>query len=118
MTKPSIVSFFVCFFSFKWCYLLTSFIAFAEDESMPYTLNGNGVSTEAIESIPDWVVEVADDMDVYVAQRDFEEAVSLAEKTRTFWDGASPSVINLHRDLKYYISRRQQTLNFLYYVFF
>ncbi len=75
-------------------------IAFAEDESLPYIPNGSGNGAEVLESIPDWVAEVADDMDVYVAQRDFEEAVSLAEKTRSFWDGASPSVINLHRDLK------------------
>lgn len=68
---------------------------------MPYIPNGSGSSPEvAVESIPDWVIEVADDMDVYVAQRDFEEAVSLAEKTRAFWDGASSSVVNLHRDLR------------------
>ena len=75
--------------------------AFAEDENLPYIPNGSGNSPEAAESIPDWVIEVADDMDVYVAQRDFEEAVSLAEKTRAFWDGASPSAVNLHRDLRY-----------------
>ena len=68
---------------------------------MPYVPNGNGNNSEVAESIPDWVIEVADDMDVYVAQRDFEEAVSLAEKTRAFWGGASPSVVNLHRDLRY-----------------
>lgn len=82
--------------------ILTNFVAFAEDESMPYILNGSGSSAEMAESIPDWVVEVADDMDVYVAQRDFEEAVSLAEKTKAFWDGASSSITNLHRDLKYF----------------
>ena len=79
---------------------MTFLAAFAEDESLPYIPNGNVNDAEMLECIPDWVAEVADDMDVYVAQRDFEEAVSLAEKTRSFWDGASPSVINLHRDLK------------------
>lgn len=81
--------------------LHNDFAAFAEDESFTGFQNGSESSQEVAESIPDWVVEVADDMDVYVAQRDFEEAVSLAEKTRDFWDGASPSLINLHRDLKY-----------------
>jgi len=40
---------------------------------------------------------------VYVAQRDFEEAVSLAEKNRAFWENTTPGLINLHRDLKYTI---------------
>lgn len=77
-------------------------LAFAEDENLPYAENGNGIKAEVMESIPDWVVEVADDMDVYVAQRDFEEAVSLAEKNKIFWEkAANSSITNLHRDLKY-----------------
>ncbi len=54
-----------------------------------------------IESIPAWLLELADDLDVYVAQRDFEEAVSLIERNRAFWENASPTVSNLHRDLKF-----------------
>nr|SVE79979.1 EOG090X021B [Daphnia magna] len=88
-----------------------SFNPFAEDESFTGFQNGSESSQEVAESIPDWVVEVADDMDVYVAQRDFEEAVSLAEKTRDFWDGASPSLINLHRDLKLKIDSRIRQLS-------
>lgn len=80
--------------------------AFAEDERLS-TSAENGIEaaiTEGTtETIPDWVSEVADNLDVYVAQRDFEEAVSLAEKSRAFWENANPSVINLHRDLKYLI---------------
>nr|SVE84119.1 EOG090X021B [Daphnia pulex] len=89
-----------------------AFNPFAEDENLPYIPNGSGSSPEvAVESIPDWVIEVADDMDVYVAQRDFEEAVSLAEKTRAFWDGASSSVVNLHRDLRLKIDSRIRQLS-------
>nr|SVE76248.1 EOG090X021B [Daphnia longispina] len=88
-----------------------AFNPFAEDENLPYIPNGSGNSPEAAESIPDWVIEVADDMDVYVAQRDFEEAVSLAEKTRAFWDGASPSAVNLHRDLRLKIDSRIRQLS-------
>lgn len=65
-------------------------------------MNGtSGQSEKARDSVPEWLLELADDLDVYVAQRDFEEAVSLVEKNRTFWDSASPSQMNLHRDLKY-----------------
>ncbi|EFX81943.1 hypothetical protein DAPPUDRAFT_195921 [Daphnia pulex] len=88
-----------------------AFNPFAEDENLPYIPNGSGSSPEVAESIPDWVIEVADDMDVYVAQRDFEEAVSLAEKTRAFWDGASSSVVNLHRDLRLKIDSRIRQLS-------
>nr|CAG4636815.1 EOG090X021B [Ceriodaphnia reticulata]SVE72797.1 EOG090X021B [Ceriodaphnia reticulata] len=88
-----------------------AFNPFAEDESLPYIPNGSGNNAEVLESIPDSVAEVADDMDVYVAQRDFEEAVSLAEKTRSFWDSASPSVTNLHRDLKLKIDSRIRQLS-------
>nr|SVE74045.1 EOG090X021B [Daphnia barbata] len=84
---------------------------FAEHESLPYVPNGTGSNPEVAESIPDWVLEVADDMDVYVAQRDFEEAVALAEKTREFWEGASASAVNLHRDLKLKIDSRIRQLS-------
>ena len=53
------------------------------------------------EVLPEWLAEVTDDLDVYMAQRDFEEAVSLIEKNRAYWESASPYVVNIHRDLKY-----------------
>ena len=69
---------------------------------MSYSVNGASTrNTDPSEVVPDWLLEIADDIDVYVAQRDFEEAVSLAEKNRAFWESTTPGLINLHRDLKY-----------------
>ena len=45
---------------------LDFFVAFAEDESLPYIPNGNVNDTDMLECIPDWVAEVANDMDVCV----------------------------------------------------
>ena len=73
--------------------------AFAEAED---SIN-EGASTNTVvevESIAEWLLEVPDDLDMYVAQRDFEEAVSLVERNRSFWENATPSIMNLHRDLK------------------
>nr|CAG4638285.1 EOG090X021B [Cyclestheria hislopi] len=77
---------------------------FAEDESLPH-ISHQTTGTE-IDVLPEWLLEVADDLDVYVAQRDFEEAVTLVEKIRTFWNSASPTFANLHRDLKLKIDGR------------
>nr|CAG4641498.1 EOG090X021B [Eurycercus lamellatus] len=88
---------------------------FAEDESSICDESEKSISivksSEPTESIPDWLLEVADDLDVYVAQRDFEEAVSLVERNRIFWDGATSSIINLHRDLKLKIDGRIRQLS-------
>ena len=77
-----------------------------------YAVNGTAGQSETApkDSVPDWLLEVADDLDVYVAQRDFEEAVSLVEKNRSFWDGATASQMNLHRDLKLKIDGRIRQL--------
>ena len=53
-----------------------------------------------METIPDWLLEVADDLDVCIAQRDFEEAVNLIEKNRTYWANISPNLMIVHRELK------------------
>jgi hypothetical protein len=75
------------------------FAAFAEDESMSHVSQINMITETEV--LPEWLAEVTDDLDVYMAQRDFEEAVSLIEKNRAYWESASPSVVNIHRDLKY-----------------
>lgn len=86
-----------------------AFNPFAEDDSMTHISNVSMVTE--IESIPAWLLELADDLDVYVAQRDFEEAVSLIERNRAFWENASPTVSNLHRDLKLKIDGRIRQLS-------
>nr|CAG4640667.1 EOG090X021B [Eulimnadia texana] len=62
------------------------------------------------ESVPDWVNELSDDLEVCIAQRDFEEAVALVEKNRSFWDQANSTLVNLYRDLKTKIDSRVNQL--------
>ncbi|XP_075222918.1 exocyst complex component Exo84 [Lycorma delicatula] len=53
---------------------------------------------DSIEETPDWLLEVPEDLDVLIAQRHFEDAHSLIEKTREFLDKASPT--HTHQDIR------------------
>jgi len=64
-----------------------------------------------METIPDWLLEVADDLDVCIAQRDFEEAVNLIEKNRTYWANISPNLMIVHRELKIKTDNRIRQLS-------
>nr|CAG4646074.1 EOG090X021B [Macrothrix elegans] len=87
-----------------------AFNPFAEDDEIVPSYSSK-IINEPVEVIPDWVTELADDMDVYIAQRDFEEAVYLAERNRDFWDKASPEVLNGQRDLKLKIDSKIRQLS-------
>ena len=73
-------------------------LAFSEGDSP--SLTSHDVKAAETEQIPDWMLEVADNLDVCIAQRDFEEAVNLIEKTRLFWNSISPDLLVIHRELK------------------
>nr|CAG4645380.1 EOG090X021B [Lynceus sp. MCZ IZ 141354] len=60
--------------------------------------------------VPDWLTELTDDLDVYIAQRDFEEAVNLMERSTEFWHSATEAFVSQHRELKAKIESRMQSL--------
>lgn len=44
-----------------------------------------------VEELPDWLLEVAEDLDVLIVERHFEDAYSLIEKTRNYLKESPPS---------------------------
>lgn len=48
-----------------------------------------------IEESPEWLSEVSEDLDVFIAQRHFEEAHNLIEKTKEFLDKAPQTSTNI-----------------------
>lgn len=53
------------------------------------------------ETVPDWLLEVAEDLDVLIVERHFEEAYSLIEKTRTYLKENPPTNEILVQDIQY-----------------
>nr|CAG4651628.1 EOG090X021B [Triops cancriformis] len=69
-----------------------------EDDLPPYVKPDE--EKNMTDELPEWIIEVSDDLDVCIAQRDVEEAVALLEKSKHFWEKASPAVRTAHKDLK------------------
>lgn len=51
------------------------------------------------EVIPDWLLEVAEDLDVLIVERHFENAYNLIEKTRTYLKEFPPNNEILVQDI-------------------
>nr|CAG4643760.1 EOG090X021B [Lepidurus arcticus] len=82
---------------------------FGEDDDLPpYVLAKE--DKNAPDELPEWVLEVSDDLDVCIAQRDVEEAVALLEKSKHFWDSATPVVRTVHKDLNVKIEGKARGL--------
>lgn len=64
-------------------------IAFHEDET----------NVDDIEVVPDWLQEVAEDLDVLIVERHFEEAYTLIEKTRNYLKESPPKNEILVQDI-------------------
>ncbi|KAH0953533.1 hypothetical protein HN011_010637 [Eciton burchellii] len=73
-----------------------------EDKIMPsrsMSLDSNTLGidddddSEYHEPLPEWVLEVAEDLDSCIAQRHFEEAYSLLEKAKTYLKEANPTLL-------------------------
>uniref|UniRef100_A0A1B6DF58 Exocyst complex component 8 n=1 Tax=Clastoptera arizonana TaxID=38151 RepID=A0A1B6DF58_9HEMI len=65
-----------------------------ESETNPFGEYEDGDGT-SLEENPEWLSEVSEDLDVFIAQRHFEEAHSLIEKTKEFLDKAPQTSVNL-----------------------
>ena len=61
-------------------------------------------SVEDVMSISDWLKDVPESLDVFVAQRDFEKAVSLIERTKALLKDSSDSFAN--RDVRVKVDHR------------
>lgn len=64
----------------------------------------SGDSTEYLLSISDWLKDIPESLDVSVAQRDFEKAVSLIERTKALLKDSSDSFAN--RDVRVKVEHR------------
>lgn len=56
-----------------------------------------------VEELPDWLLEVAEDLDVLIVERHFEDAYSLIEKTRNYLKESPPSNEIVVQDILYVI---------------
>lgn len=52
-----------------------------------------------VEIIPDWLLEVAEDLDVLIVERHFEEAYALIEKARNYLKESPPQNEILVQDI-------------------
>ncbi|XP_076276534.1 exocyst complex component Exo84 [Lasioglossum baleicum] len=64
------------------------------------TLGVDDVDSELFEPPPEWMLEVAEDLDSCIAQRHFEEAFSLLEKAKTYLKDCQMSPVLLDIQLK------------------
>jgi hypothetical protein len=61
-------------------------MVFTELVIVPCTAFEDGEDSSAEPELPEWLVEVPEDLDVCIAQRHFEEAYNLLQRAREFLD--------------------------------
>lgn len=54
---------------------------------------------DVVEEIPEWLLEVIEELDVLVVERHFENAYALIEKTKTYLKETPPADIILVQDI-------------------
>ncbi|XP_022904628.1 exocyst complex component 8 [Onthophagus taurus] len=80
---------------------------------VPYTNNPFEEHEEDIFHHPDWFIEVSDDLDVSVAQRHFEEALSLLDKAKEYISKYTPPKNqddHIFNDIRLKVDQRQTNL--------
>ncbi|XP_022654857.1 exocyst complex component 8-like [Varroa jacobsoni] len=63
--------------------------------------------------MPDWLVDLPDDLDICIAERNFEQAVRLLQKAQDYWptqEGDTQEISNSARDVKLRIDKRHEQL--------
>ncbi|OQR71546.1 exocyst complex component 8-like [Tropilaelaps mercedesae] len=73
---------------------------------------GQGEPDEESEGnqMPDWLIDLPDDLDVCIAERNFEQAVKLLQKAQEYWPSQEGYTSSSARDVKLRIDKRQEQL--------
>ncbi|XP_003739493.1 exocyst complex component 8 [Galendromus occidentalis] len=69
--------------------------------------------TDSVEEdalIPEWLIELPDELDVCIAERNFEQAVELLQKVKEYWPSQEGYSCSTARDVRLRISNRQEQL--------